>query len=89
MDPNLFEDRKPADPAIYEDWINATKLYFENEVITNCTIFMALESFLEFYQEEYGYQLNDVLQYLKQNSQTTLEEINQLLHAQGDDSVVR
>lgn len=63
MDPNVFMDKMSADPATYFDWLSCVECYIVNEEIKDENIILALKSFLRFYQQEFGYQLEDVIDY--------------------------
>ena len=64
MDPNIFSDGKAADPATYDDWYNIVSAYIENGEIANENIISALRDFLIYYQQEFGFQLENVIKYI-------------------------
>ena len=67
MDPYLHIDRSAADPATYNDWYNIVKKYIKDEKIDNKYISAALLDFLDFYQQEFEYSLEDVARYFNDN----------------------
>lgn len=64
MDPYIFSDRKAADPATYNDWYNIINNYVKNGKIEKENITLALGEFLIYYEQEFGYQLEDVIEYV-------------------------
>lgn len=64
MDPNIFSDKKAADPATYDDWHHCISGYIKNGEISEEKILLALKEFLIFYQQEFGYQLEDVIKFI-------------------------
>ena len=64
MDTNIFADKRPADSATYNDWYNCVSSYIENGEIGEKNIIRALKDFLTYYQQEFGYQLADVIDFL-------------------------
>jgi len=64
MDPNIFSDKKAADPATYNDWYNSISSHIRNGEIPNENIILALREFLIYYQQEYGYHLDDVINFI-------------------------
>lgn len=63
MDPYLFVNAKSADPATYGDWCHAVKRYEKNGKIKNEDIVLALRDFLNFYQQEFEFELEEVVAY--------------------------
>ena len=51
ISPELWEDGKPMDQAVYNDWINRNNII----AINNENIVNAVCIFLEYYQIEFGY----------------------------------
>ncbi len=64
MDPNIFLDKRAADPATYNDWYNCISGYIKNGEISEEYIILALREFLIYYQEEFSYHLEDVINYI-------------------------
>ena len=64
MDPTIFSDKKAADPATYDDWYNCVSGYIQNGEISKDNILFALKEFLIFYQQEFGYQLENVINFI-------------------------
>lgn len=64
MNPNIFLDKKAADPATYIDWYNSISGYIRNGEISDKNIILALKEFLIYYQEEFGYQLEEVIDFI-------------------------
>lgn len=65
MDPNIFSDKKTADPATYNDWYNCISRYVKNGEIQKENILTALKDFLLYYQQVFGYQLKDVISFIE------------------------
>ncbi len=63
MDPNIFSDKRAADPATYNDWYNCVGYYINNGEIEEENVVKALNKFLLFYQQEFSYRLDDVIRY--------------------------
>lgn len=61
MDPNIFSDKRAADPATYIDWHNCISCCIINGEIGEENIIVALKAFLNYYQQEFGYHLEDVI----------------------------
>ena len=68
MDTQIFRDGKPADPATYEDWLTIVKSFSKNESIDFDNLMLALVEFLEYYQNEFGYDLDNIIEYFKNYS---------------------
>ncbi len=64
MDPNIFLDKRAADLATYNDWHNCIGSYIKNGEIGEENIMMALKEFLIYYQQEFGYHLEDVIDFI-------------------------
>ena len=64
MDPNIFSDKRAADLATYNDWYNCISCYIKNGEITKENIIVALKEFLVYYQQEFGYHLEDVINFI-------------------------
>lgn len=64
MDPYLFADRKAADPAMYDEWYNIISKYAKNGEVKNEDIINALRDFLTYYQNEFEYELEEVILYI-------------------------
>ncbi len=64
LDPNVFLDKKAADPATYNDWYNSISGYVRDGEISDENIVLALREFLTYYQQEFGYQLEDVIDFI-------------------------
>lgn len=67
MDPYLHIDRSAADPATYDDWYNIVKKYIKGGKIDKKYISVALQDFLDYYQQEFEYGLEDVIRYFIEN----------------------
>ena len=61
MDPYLYEDRTAADPALYDDWYNVMENYIKKGEVKKEVIKVALIDFLTYYQNEFGYELKEVI----------------------------
>lgn len=55
MNPFLFVERTPIDPATWFEWVNCATAIQGNGYLTDAAIFEALASFLNYNEEEYGY----------------------------------
>ena len=64
MDPNIFLDKKAADTATYNDWYSSISGYIKNGEISDENIILALKEFLVYYQQEFGYHLEDVINFI-------------------------
>jgi len=64
MDPDIFVDKGAADPATYNDWYNCISCYIKNGKISEENIIVALKEFLIYYQQEFGYHLEDVINFI-------------------------
>lgn len=64
MDPNIFSDKRAADPATYNDWHNCISCYIKNGEIGEENIIVAFKEFLIYYQQEFGYHLEDVINFI-------------------------
>ena len=64
MDSNIFSDKKAADPATYNDWYNCIGCYIRNGEVAEENIIVALKGFLIYYQQEFGYHLEDVINFI-------------------------
>lgn len=69
LNPNLFNDGMPADSAAWIDWKNCIQKTFNKEILSQAEVFQAIIVFLGFYQEEFGYNLNWILNELKNGQQ--------------------
>ncbi len=65
FDCTVFQDGKFVDQATYEDWKRFILPYIRNEEVNDDDVKEALINFLVFYQEEFGYDLKDIIEYLK------------------------
>jgi hypothetical protein len=57
LNPNLFTDGMPADQAAWADWGNCVKKAFIKDKLSPKEAFQAVIKFITFYQEEFGYDL--------------------------------
>ena len=65
LDCTIFEDGKPVDQAVYTDWKNLISTLNKNEELSDNDMKDALINFLIYYQEEFGYKLEDAIDYFK------------------------
>lgn len=65
MNPFIFADHTPADPATWSDWVNCAKAIQGDGNLTDGAIFEALVSFLRYDEKEYGYQSDWILKELQ------------------------
>ena len=64
LDCTIFEDGKPVDQAVYTDWKNLISTLIKNEELSDNDMKDALINFLIYYQEEFGYKLEDAIDYM-------------------------
>ncbi|MBD5459385.1 MAG: hypothetical protein HDR26_00350 [Lachnospiraceae bacterium] len=67
MDPYMFSDRKPADPATYNDWYDVIVKYAEDGEIKDEDIIFALQDFLSDYQKRFGFDFKEIIAYLRRH----------------------
>lgn len=70
LNPYLFADEMPADQAAWADWKDCIQRAFKKENLSSKEALQAVAVFLDFYQEEFGYDLNWLLNELKNNQST-------------------
>lgn len=68
MDPNIFRDGKPADPATYNDWEKIVRPFDKGGNIERRDVILALKSFLTYYHQEFGYDLESIILYVNSSS---------------------
>ena len=66
MDPKLFRDGQAADIATYNDWYECIKKYEKKGKIKNREMFMAILDFLSYYQKEFGFNFEQVIEYVEE-----------------------
>ena len=64
MDPYVFSDGKPADMATYDDWCSVVGRFVKSGEICDEDIAAALKEFLIYYQEEFGFDLKDAIEFV-------------------------
>ncbi len=64
MDPGVFSDGRAADLATYDDWYSAVSPFIKEGEICDEDITTALKEFLICYQEEFGYNLRNVIEFV-------------------------
>lgn len=77
LDPNIFTDGMPADPAVYDDWVRVTEQCFQSDKPSCNEIVLAIVNFLKFYQQEFTYVFTDIIDYLEKNSKV-LDKVKKL-----------
>lgn len=55
ISPDLWEDGKPIDQAVLNDWRDRNKI----ELLNNHNILRAIYDFLEYYQQKFGYNFSE------------------------------
>lgn len=68
MNPNLFKEGFSADPAYWEDWLRCSKQVTDLENVTPEQVFKIMILFLEFYQNNFCFELRPVFDYLDLNN---------------------
>ena len=61
MNPFVFTDRTPADPATWKEWITCAEHIQSGGTLAADNVFKTLVSFLRFNEEQYGYKTNLIL----------------------------
>lgn len=61
MNPFVFTDRTPADPATWKEWITCSEKVQKGGALTEDNAFQTLVSFLHFNEEQYGYRATWIL----------------------------
>lgn len=61
MDPFVFTDRSPADPAIWADWISCAGAIQKEGLLTEDNAYQVFIDFLRMDAQEYGYDMEAVL----------------------------
>ena len=69
LDPGIFQDGMPADPATYEDWKNISSQYLRGDSPLPNQKIQAMTKFPESYRDEYGYELDDLIRYLNDGTE--------------------
>ena len=65
MDFELFDGSDSADPAAFEDFCDCLNDCYKNTSTENIqTAFLAAKQFLNFYKNEFGFNLSDVEEYI-------------------------
>lgn len=65
MNPYVFSDSISADPAIWDDWKLCSKKITDSALLTTNETYQVMISFLEFYKEEFGFELGELITKLK------------------------
>ena len=61
MNPFIFTDHTPADPAIWDSWINCKKKTNNDALLTPDDILKILRLFLQLNEKRYGYNTSLIL----------------------------
>ncbi len=61
MNPFVFTDRTPADPATWSEWLTCAKAIQGDDNLTENTAFQTLLSFLRYNEKQYGYHTDSIL----------------------------
>ncbi len=65
---SLFIDKKPADPAAWQDWVNAVQKVTLNESITRKDAYQAMLLLLQDYNDNQGFDLAEVIDHFRQQN---------------------
>ena len=68
FNPNLWHDGMSADPAAWEDWNNVIKKISNNNLLTSFETLNASIKFIKFHQDEFGFELNWLINKLNTTS---------------------
>lgn len=60
MDPFIFADRTPADPATWSEWLTCAKAVQSDDKLTEDTAFQTMLSFLRYNEAQYGYNADSI-----------------------------
>jgi len=71
MNPLLWIDGGSADPAIYNDWLEISKKFISDEQIDAKKAFLAMFEFLVFYEKEFDYVPEWLIEDLRGKSHST------------------
>ena len=63
LNPNLFQDQMSADPAAWDDWIDAVRKVTQNEYITEEEARTAMLVLMKGYNDHHGFDLSDVIEF--------------------------
>lgn len=67
MNPSLFCDDMPADMALWNKWVEISTNEMENEGLDSNKAFQAMVTFLNYYNEEFGARIEEVIEDLVVN----------------------
>lgn len=70
FNPYLFEGGMPADDAVWGDWKKCVRMVTTRESLTESEAFCAMIFILELYNNEFGFEIDELLFYLKEKSVT-------------------
>ena len=73
MNPWLFSDSLSADPASYEDWLEIVGRIVKDETIEEEQMILVAIEYVRWFSNEFGYNLDDVLNLLTDNSKISDE----------------
>jgi hypothetical protein len=65
LNPFLFRDEKPADPAAWDDWLKAVREITYGNILTKEQMLKAMVLLLEEYNDYQGFDLVDVIEDLR------------------------
>jgi hypothetical protein len=68
MNPFIFADRTPADPAIWSEWVVCAETVQSGGFLTANNVFQTLSSFLRNHEQQYGYAKNTILESIQISS---------------------
>ncbi len=68
FNPDLFIGSMSADPAAWEDWKKAVEKITGEELLTSDEVLCAVREFIKFHQEEFGFDLNWLIDKLNATS---------------------
>lgn len=63
LDCTVFQDGKPVDQATYDDWEKNIIPFISKGELSDNDVKLALIEFLDYYQQEFGYELEAAINY--------------------------
>ena len=69
LDPNIFTDNMPADPAIYNDWLLISSKYLAKEEVAIEDYLTAISEFLKSYRDILDDSLNRAIDFFENSTE--------------------
>lgn len=66
MDVNIFVDKKTSDMATYEEWLFCVEKFLIDGKMRETDIVYALKEFLKYYRDKFGYELDNIIDYISE-----------------------